>query len=185
MKRYFTKLKPKIRTFIIVYGTSLIVLSLSVLYFAIKGYPLVTTSTETLPIETPPLYMISIFFPYGILLGEVIWLWNEKKESIYFILLFIECIIIGFFSFIRYIIGIPFSGHMIILMFYLLHQLFNNRFQYELRFLFGIVVLIITICFKIFVWGDPITLLLGTLLGFCFWLPGFLYRQKKIQKLNE
>ena len=182
MKRYFTKLTLKIRTLISVYGTSLIVLCLSVLYFAIKGYPLVTTSTETLPIETPPLYMISIFFPYGILLGEAIWLWNEKKERISYILMFIECIIIGFFSFIRYIIGIPFSGHMIILMFYLLHQLINNRFKYASRFLFGIVVFIITIYFKIFIWGDPITLLLGALLGFCFWLPGFLYRQKKIKK---
>jgi hypothetical protein len=176
--RFLTKLKPQIRTLVIIYGTSIIVLFLSVLFFAIKGYPLVTTSTETLPIETPPLYMISIFFPYGILLGEVIWLWNEKEERIYYILLFIECIIIGFFSFIRYIIGIPFSGHMVILMFYLLHQLIINRFQYALRFLFGIVVFIITIYFKIFVWEDPITLLLGALLGFCFWLPGFLYRKK-------
>ncbi len=90
MKRFLTKLKPKLRILVIIYGTSLIVLSLSVLFFAIKGYPLVTTSSETLPIETPPLYMISIFLPYGILLGEVIWLWNEKKEHLYYILLFIE-----------------------------------------------------------------------------------------------
>lgn len=181
MKRFLTKLKPKTRTLVIVYGTSLIILSLSVLYFAIKGYPLVTTSTETLPIETPPVYMIPIFFPYGILLGEVIWLWNEKKKPIYYILLFIECLFIGSFSFIRYIINIPFSGHTIILMFYLLHQLINNRLQYASRFLFGVIVLIITIIFKIFIWGDPITFLLGAILGFGFWLPGFFYRQKRIK----
>jgi len=163
---------------IIIYGTGLIIVILSVIFFSIRGYPLVNTATETLNISTPPLYMISIFVPYGILIGEVIWLWNEKKERKTYILLFIECIIVGFFSFIRYIISIPFSGHAIILFFYLFHQVTNSRFKHPLRFLIGIMVLIITIIYKIFLWGDSITFLLGALFGMILGLPGFLYRKK-------
>ncbi len=126
--------------------------------------------------------MISIFFPYGILIGEVIWLWNEEKEDHIYMFLFLESLIVGIFFFIRYIISIPFSGHAIILFFYLFHQAINNRFKHPLRFLIGIVVLIITIIFKIFLWYDPVTFLLGALLGISLWVPGFLYR-KKINKV--
>jgi len=175
-----TNLKPSIKEPLIVCGTGLIITVLSGIFFSIRGYPLVTTATETLNIFTPPLYMISIFFPYGILIGEVIWLWNEKEERYIYILLFIECIIIAIFSFTRYIISIPFSGHAIILFFYLSHQAINNRFHHPLRFLIGIIVLIITVIYKIFLWNDPITFLLGALLGIALWLPEFLYQRKKV-----
>ena len=182
MTKFLIKLNPFVRELAIIYITSAIITILSGLFFIIRGYPLVTTATETLSIYTPPLYMISIFFPFGILIGEVIWLWNEEKELYSYLSLLIECLIIGIFSFIRYIISIPFSGHMIILSFYLLHQIINNRIQYPLRFFFGIAVFIITMIYKIFFWNDPITLLLGALLGTVLWLPGFFYRQKRIKK---
>lgn len=175
-----TNLKPSIKEPLIVYGTGLIITVLSGIFFSIRGYPLVTTATETLNIISPPLYMISIFLPYGILIGEVIWLWNEKKEHNFYILLLIECIIVAIFSFTRYIISIPFSGHTIILFFYLSHQAISNRFHHPLRFLIGIIVLIITMIYKIILWNDPITFLLGALLGIALWLPEFLYQRKKV-----
>ena len=172
------KLKPSVRELLIIYSTGLITTILSALFFTIRGYPLVATATETLNVYTHPLYMISIFLPYGILIGEIIWLWNEQNEKFNYILLLIECIIIGIFSFIRYIVSIPLSGHAIILFFYLFHQAFNNRFNHPLRLLIGIAVLIITIIYKIYLWNDPITFLLGALLGIALWIPGFLYRLK-------
>lgn len=178
MKVMLTNLKPSIREPIIIYGTGLIVTILSIIFFSIRGYPLVITATETLSIYTPPLYMISIFFPLGILIGEITWLWNEKKERNLYILLILECSIVALFSFIRYIISIPLSGHAIIILFYILHQAINSRFKHPLRFLIGIVVLIITIVYKIFLWNDPITFLFGTILGIILWLPGCLYRLK-------
>ena len=177
-----TKLKPSIKEPLIVFGTGLIITFLSWIYFCIIGFPLVTTATETLNIISPPLYMIPIFLPYGILIGEVIWLWNEKKERIIYLLLLIECIIVATFSFARYIISIPFSGHAIILFFYLSHQAISNRFHHPLRFLIGMIVLIITLIYKIFLWDDPITFLLGALLGIILWLPEILYHRKKFVK---
>jgi len=164
---------------IIIYGTGLILIILSIIFFSIIGYPLVTTATETLNIYTPPLYMISIFLPYGILIGEVIWLWIDQKERKMYIFLFFESIIIGIFSFIRYIISIPFSGHAIIVFFYLFHQVTNSHFKHLGRFLIGILVLIIIIIYKVFLWHDPVTFLLGALLGITLWFSGFFYRKTK------
>ena len=90
MKVMLTRLKPSVRELLIIYGSGLIILILSVIFFTFRGYPLVSTATETLNIYTPPLYMISIFLPYGILIGETIWLWNEQKENFKYILLFIK-----------------------------------------------------------------------------------------------
>ncbi|MFX1377187.1 MAG: hypothetical protein ACFFA0_15385 [Promethearchaeota archaeon] len=179
MNYFLTKLKPSVRKVTIIYSTGVILTLLSVIFFSIKGYPLVSTTTETLDIVTPPLYMIPIFFPYGILLGEAIWMWNEKQKQSRCILLFIECGIIGIMSFIRYIVGIPFSGHAILISFFLLHEAVNNKFHYLLRFLIGMITLFITAIYKILLWRDPITFLLGILLGLVLWMPGFFYRLKK------
>ena len=180
-----TKLKTSVKELLIVYGIGFIITILSAIYFSIQGYPLVTTATETLDIHASPLYMISIFFPYGILIGEVFWLWNVQKERKTGILMFIECIIVALFSFARYIISIPFSGHAIILFFYLSHQAISNKIHRPLRFLIGIIVLFITMIYKIFLWNDPITFLLGALLGIVLWLPEFIYKRKKVLISSE
>jgi hypothetical protein len=178
-------LSPSKKEPLIVYGVGVLITIFSCIFFNIRGYPLVNTATETLDIKTPPLYMISIFFPYGILIGELIWIWNEKGDRTMTILFFVECLIVAMFSFIRYIIIIPFSGHTIILFFFLPHQGFNNKLNYPLRFLIGIIVLIITGYYKIFLWSDPITFSLGAIFGVGLWLPGFLYRQRKMKKDNS
>ena len=118
-----TKLKPSAKEFLIVYSIGLIITILSAIYFTVKGYPLVTTATETLDIYASPLYIIIIFFPYGILIGEVYWLWNVQKERKLAILMFIECIIVGILSFIRYIINIPFRViHLLYFFIYFIKQ---------------------------------------------------------------
>lgn len=108
-------------------------------------------------------------------------MWNEKQKGVEYFLLLSECGVVGLVSFVRYIVGIPFSGHAILISFYLLHQIINNRFHYKMRILIGIIILCITGIYKIFLWDDLITFLLGTLLGIILWLPGFLYRLKKLE----
>jgi len=184
MRPLLARLKPSVREIIIIYGSGLIITILSIIFFAVRGYPFVITATETLSILTPPIYMIPVFLPFGILIGEVIWFWNEKKDRFFYLLLSIECIIIVIFSFIRYVIIIPLSGHAIILFFYILHQAINSKLKHPIRFLIGIGVLIITVVYKIFLWNDPITFFLGALLGIVLWLPGGIYRLKFIKNDN-
>lgn len=167
---------------LIVYGMGIIITLFSVIFFETRGYPVVNTLTETLNFVTPPPYMIPIFLPYGILIGELIWMWIEKEEKSIYIVLLIESIIIAILALMRYIINIPFSGHAIILFFYIPHQLLNNNSRYPLRILIGILILAITIIYKIFLWKDPITFLLGVIVGIILWIPGFLFRLKKVKK---
>lgn len=184
MRPFLAKLKPPVRELIIIYGSGLTITFLSIIFFAFRGYSFLITATETLSILTPPIYMIPVFFPFGILIGEMIWFWNEKKDSISYLSLLFECIIVTIFSFIRYVIIIPFSGHSIILFFYILHQAINNKLKHPTRLLIGFGVLIITIIYKIFFWNDPITFFLGALLGILVWIPGMIYRSKFIRNDN-
>lgn len=169
----------KISEKFLIYGSGFISTIISFSYFQIIGYPLVNTINETLSIHTPPIYMIPIFFPYGILLGEFVWLWVQKTERFKSIILFVECLIIGTLSFIRINFFIPFSGHAIIIMFYLFHQIVNNRINYKLRIVIGLIVLVITAVYKLMLWNDPITFLLGSLVGIMIFTPGMFYRIKR------
>ena len=171
------KTKLTIKELLIVYGAGLIMTILSIIYFSIQGYPLVNTATEVLTLYAPPIYMIPIFFPYGLLLGEIIWLWYQKTNYKILLLYSIEVLIIGIVSFVRYEIAIPFSGHAIVIFYYLGHQMFNNRNKYKLRIIIGILVLVITFIFKFFIWNDYITFILGGLLGCLIWFLGFLIQR--------
>lgn len=172
-----SKTKTSIKELLIVYGAGLILTILSIVYFSIQGYPLVNTAAEVLNLYTPPIYMIPIFFPFGMLLGEIIWLWRQKISYKILLLYSIEVLIIGIVSFVRYEIAIPFSGHAIVIFYYLAHQVFNNRNKYKLRIIIGILVLVITFIFKGFIWNDYITFILGGLLGCVVWFLGFLIQR--------
>ncbi|MFX1575512.1 MAG: hypothetical protein ACFFB0_22475 [Promethearchaeota archaeon] len=172
-------LKLDIKEILFVYGIGIILTLISVLYFILVGYPVVSTVSETLNITAPPIYMNSVFLPYGILIGEIIWNWNQKKNWKISIILFVETAVVGIFSLIRYIISIPLSGHAIMLFFYIFHQAISNKTKFLLRFLIGIVVLIITVIYKLFIWNDPITFILGAIAGIVLWIPGFFYQIMK------
>jgi len=126
--------------------------------------------------------MIPIFLPFGILVGEIVWMWIGRKDLSIRILMSIECIIITVFSLLRIVAAIPISGHSLILFFYLPHQVISNRLRYPLRVLFGLSVLFITFYYKIFLWNDPLTFILGFLLGIVIWFPGYVYRSKYIKR---
>ena len=179
------KTKPSIKELLIVYGAGLIMTLFSIIYFSIQGYPLVNTATEVLTLYTPPIYMIPIFFPFGMLLGEIIWLWYQKISYKILLLYSIEVLIIGIVSFVRYEIAIPFSGHAIVIFYYLAHQIFNNANKYKFRILIGVAVLIITFIFKIFLWVDSLTFILGGLLGGVIWLLGFLIQRFILRNSEE
>lgn len=163
---------------LIVYSTGIFITGIAGFFFHITGYPRVVTAIETLDIVSPPLYILPIFLLFGILLGELFWIWFEERRNKPWVLFFIECFTIAAVSFIRFLMRIPFSGHTIILFFYLPHHVFTNKFQYPYRILLGFLVLIITLFYKIFLWEDIITFILGLTIGISIWLPGFVYRSK-------
>ena len=169
----------KINEPVIIYGSASIITILSIIYFQVIGYPIVNTATESIPALTPPIYMIPVFFPYGILLGEILWLWMKKEEFIELLILLVECLVIGLISFIRYSIIIPFSGHAIILTFYLIHYLITIKKKYQVRIIIGIVVLGITVYYKLFIWNDPLTFILGAILGAIVSLIEIVYKIKR------
>jgi len=178
-------LNSRFKETLIVYGMTIIITISSAIFFAINGYPLVRTATETLDTIAPPLYMIPIFIPFGILLGEVLFLLlNNKEDGLSFLILFFEVLITGFLSFIRYLVNIPVSGHTLILTFFLLHETINNRSKFPTRIIFGLTIFIITLIYKIFLWNDPFTFFSGIIIGFVIWLPGFLFRLRKSLRSN-
>jgi len=162
---------------IIIYGSSLIITIMFIIYFLINDYPLVATYKGILDIRTPPFYMISIFIPYGILLGEALYIWINKKNKI-FILLLIECFLLAVLSFIRILTKVPISGHTVIIFFYILHQIITNRLRYRIRTIIGLIVLIIIVYFKIFLWNDIMTLISGGIIGIILFFLGFYYRHR-------
>jgi hypothetical protein len=167
----------KTNEWLVIYGSGLILTLLALLYFTIIGYPLVNTTIETLNLRTPPIYMIPVFFTYGILLGEICWLWIKKERKKSYLLL-IQCIIVGLIALTRYTLLIPFSGHAIILFFYLIHYLFIVDKKYLLRILIGFIILGITMFYKMFIWSDLFTFLLGGMVGAIISLIGIVYKIK-------
>ncbi|MFW9991522.1 MAG: hypothetical protein ACFFD4_05645 [Candidatus Odinarchaeota archaeon] len=175
---------PSIAELAVVFGTGLVVTVLAGIVFQLRGYPRVVTASATLDVLAPPIYMIPVFFPYGILLGEVIWIWREKGDQKLATVLFIECVVIGAISFLRYVTGIPFSGHMVILAFFLLHEAVTSKLQHPIRLIIGTVVLLLTTVFKIVIWKDPLTYILGMMLGILLWFPGQVIRQNHDDRLE-
>ncbi len=167
----------KTNEWLVIYGSGLILTLLALLYFTIIGYPLVNTTIETLNLRTPPIYMIPVFFTYGILLGEICWLWIKKERKKSYLLL-IQCILVGLIALTRYTLLIPFSGHAIILFFYLIHYLFIVDKKYLLRILIGFIILGITMFYKTFIWSDLFTFLLGGMVGAIISLIGIVYKIK-------
>ncbi len=167
---------------VFIYSISLILTSLAALYFYLKGYPPVNTANGSLNIITPPIYMIPIFITLGILIGDFLWIFLKEKDYKSASILFLECLSLGILSFLRIITTIPYSGHTLILSFYLCYYLISNK-KRDLTVIFiGILILIITIYFKFFLWNDPITFFLGILFGIILWIPGFFYRKRDIKE---
>ncbi len=166
---------------VFIYGTSLLSTSLAALFFYLKGYPKVNTAHGSLNTRVPSIYMIPIFIPLGILIGEFFWIFLREKGYKSAFILFLECLSLGILSLLRILIAIPYSGHSLILSFYLCYYLIPNKKRDYIKVIIGFLILIITIYYKFFLWNDPITFFLGVLLGIILWIPGFLCRKRYVK----
>jgi hypothetical protein len=169
------------------YGISVIITLMAIVFFQIVGYPKVVTPNQILDINTSPLYMIPIFIPFGIILGELIWLFFNIKQVKIDLLISLAAgiILIGFLSLLRYILGLPYSGHTLILAFYVLHQLVKSEKKDLLRILIGFIVLLITSVYKLIFWLDFITYFSGLGIGFLIWIFGYVISHKNLLRRNN
>lgn len=152
-----------------IYGLSLSITIIAWIIFEIQGYPLVVTAKETLTYATPAIYMIPIFIPLGILLGELIWDLYQEKNNKHLITNLGGLSIIAIVSGVRIFFKIPLSGHSLILSYFILHEIVTNKSRYIFRIMIGCIILLLTSFYKIFLWQDFITLLLGFLGGIIIW----------------
>ena len=154
---------------LLIYGLACFFTVIGWIYFEIQGYPPVVTANDTLTSVTPVIYMIPIFFLLGILFGEVLWNWYQIKDFKYFIINLTGLAVIVTVSGIRLTFKIPFSGHSLILSYYIMQELITNRSKYIFRVMVGFLILLLTSFYKIFLWQDPITLILGLIGGILIW----------------
>ncbi|NHJ01734.1 MAG: hypothetical protein EAX86_06295 [Candidatus Heimdallarchaeota archaeon] len=154
---------------LIIYGPGIFIILLAWFYFEFLGYPLVTTAKETLTSVAPAIYMLPAFFPFGILIGEEIWYFFQFKDFNRVIIKSGGLLILAFMSGVRLIFQIPISGHSLILSYFILQEVITNQAKYIFRLMIGIIVLCITLYYKIMLWKDPITLFLGLIGGVLIW----------------
>ncbi|TFF87950.1 MAG: hypothetical protein EU550_02280 [Promethearchaeota archaeon] len=170
----------------VTYGISVIITILAILFFQIVGYPRVVTSTQILDIYTSPFYMIPIFIPFGILLGELLWMLFNIKEikKQQLISLVVGLILIGLLSLLRYILGLPYSGHTLILAFYIPNQIVKSEKKDPVRILIGFIIFLITSVYKLIFWLDFITYFSGLGVGFLIWIFSYLISKKMLRRKN-
>jgi len=153
--------------FIYGFGSSITIIAW--IYFETQGYPPVVTAKETLTSVTPAIYMIPIFFPLGILLGEISWKWYQIRDHKNAIINLGGLTAIATVSVFRLIFKIPLSGHSLILIYYIMHELITNQSRYIFRVMVGFSILLLTLFYKIILWQDPVTLFFGLLGGVLIW----------------
>ena len=167
----------------VIYGCGVLFAVLAFIYYHINGYPNVITLEGDLGIPTSPIYMIPIFIPYGILLGELFVFYKMKDP--FWAVLITQCFLITIIAIMRLFLYITISGHAVIISLYLLHQIYKNNYQYSLRLIIGVFIFLETVFDKIFIWNDLITLLFGLLFGFGIWVIGFILKKRKTEAIDR
>lgn len=117
----------------------------------------------------PPSYLASAGLPFGILMAEALIDFRYFRFTLSGLLpLFMLLLLIGFGT-IRFPLRLPISGHGLIVAYFLLHHLQERREGKTWKLLIGLLVLVHCAYYKLFVWNDPSSLLIGIGLGFFAW----------------
>ena len=164
---------------VVIYGFGILFMILMGFYFLTTGYPNIITETGDLGVPVPSIYMLPIFLPYGILLGELFYM-HDEGERVWSMV--IKIVLITIFAIIRMTHQLPISGHAVIISFFLLHQIFTNRKRYPVRIVIGVVILLETMIYKIILWDDFMTFSLGLMFGSLIWVVGLVLQNQQVKK---
>jgi len=117
----------------------------------------------------PPWYLATVGLPFGILLAEALIDFREYKLLSQRLLPFFMLVLLGALGSIRFVIATPTSGHTLITAYFLLHQLHEKREGRTWKLAVGLLVLLQAAWYKLFLWNDPSSFLIGIGLGIFAW----------------
>lgn len=143
--------------------------ALSYLVALLIGPVPVFIGLEKTSIMAPPEYLATVGFPFGILMAEALIDFREHSFSMQGIQMFLIMVLLGLLTFFKYVVPVPVSGHGLIVTFFLLHELQERRVGRNWKLIAGLLVLVQAAFFKLFVWQDPSSLLVGIGLGIIAW----------------
>ena len=109
----------------------------------------------------PTWYLASAGLPFGILMAEAIIDFREMSTLPQRLMPVLMLLVLGLLGSIRLGVGAPVSGHALVASYFIVHELSEKRLGRNWKLLVGCAVLIQTAVYKLFIWSDSITLLLG------------------------
>jgi len=142
-------------------------LSFAVVYLA--GPVPVRVGLRTTSMVAPAWYLASAALPFGILLAEALIDFREYRPLLLRLAPFAMLVFLGALGSARLLIPISVSGHALVAGYFVLHQLAERRAGRTWKLVLGALVLLQCAVYKLFIWDDPTTLLMGLGLGILAW----------------
>jgi TRAP-type mannitol/chloroaromatic compound transport system permease large subunit len=102
-------------------------------------------------------------------MAEAIIDFREMSTLLHRLMPVLMLLVLGLLGSIRLGVGAPVSGHALVASYFIVHELSEKRLGRTWKLLLGCAVLIQTAVFKIFIWSDAVTLLLGIGFGISAW----------------
>jgi hypothetical protein len=148
---------------------AVLVTAASYCVIACVGPVAVRVGLDPTEIVAPQWYLISVGFPFGILLAEALIDFREYKSLPMRLLPFGMLLVLALLGTIRFALIATTSGHGLIAAFFLLHEMGEPREGKNWKLLVGLAILVQAAWYKLFVWNDPSSLLIGLGLGIFAW----------------
>jgi hypothetical protein len=131
-----------------------------------------------------PTYLATVGLPVGILLAEALIDFRKHGLRLKGIRIFILLMLLTLVMFFtkdpkviglnldteKYLLAVPISGHALILVHFLLHELREQREGRRWKLLAGSVVMLQSVIFKLVIWQDPASFVVGSGLGTVVWI---------------
>ncbi len=170
-------LPPALAEPLLVYGSAAICTAAGAAYFLLRGPLPVMRGTSELPLVTPLRYLIPVFVPFGILMGEGVWAWLARSDAAFLRALPWQLAALCITAAARIKTAYPpVSGHTLLLAYFLLHEGITQRGRHPVRIAIGLAVLVEVGYYKLWVWDDLETFTWGLTVGAAIWAAGLLTR---------
>ncbi|MBM4354954.1 MAG: hypothetical protein FJ109_14400 [Deltaproteobacteria bacterium] len=117
----------------------------------------------------PPWYLASVGLPFGLLLAQALIEFRRHRFTWNGLRITFGLVLVGALGGIRWTVPLPTSGHGLIVAYFLASELTELRPGRTWRLAVGCLVLLQAAYFKLYLWHDPASLLVGIGLGLLAW----------------